>query len=86
VKAIDFCHINDIVHRDVKPENLLIHPDSSLKLCDFGFARVEGGGVRKNMILVIAFLVIRDFDGLRSNSMVPVSRASSFLLEVREAC
>jgi cyclin-dependent kinase-like len=28
------------VHRDVKPENLLINSQNVLKICDFGFARV----------------------------------------------
>lgn len=37
--AIQHCHKNGIVHRDVKPENLLVSNDSTLKLCDFGFAR-----------------------------------------------
>lgn len=39
VLAIHWCHVNNIVHRDVKPENLLINNDGTLKLCDFGFAR-----------------------------------------------
>jgi serine/threonine protein kinase len=39
VKAINVCHRNGIVHRDVKPENLLVDNDKALKLCDFGFAR-----------------------------------------------
>jgi cyclin-dependent kinase-like len=39
VKALDFCHENDVIHRDVKPENLLISKKNDLKLCDFGFAR-----------------------------------------------
>ncbi|KAL1123283.1 hypothetical protein AAG570_002369 [Ranatra chinensis] len=33
VRAIDFCHENNIVHRDVKPENVLISNNGILKLC-----------------------------------------------------
>lgn len=39
LKAIHWCHSHDVVHRDVKPENLLISSDDCVKLCDFGFAR-----------------------------------------------
>jgi len=38
-KAMQFIHKQDIVYRDIKPENLLIDPQGTLKLCDFGFAR-----------------------------------------------
>uniref|UniRef100_A0A1B6F466 cyclin-dependent kinase n=1 Tax=Cuerna arida TaxID=1464854 RepID=A0A1B6F466_9HEMI len=39
IRGIDFCHKNNIVHRDVKPENILVSNQGVIKLCDFGFAR-----------------------------------------------
>lgn len=31
-----------VIHRDVKPENILISKRGVVKLCDFGFARAIG--------------------------------------------
>lgn len=39
LRALEFLHSHDIIHRDVKPENLLIRSNGLLKVCDFGFAR-----------------------------------------------
>ena len=39
LKALKFLHENKIMHRDVKPENLLVSRHGVIKLCDFGFAR-----------------------------------------------
>lgn len=35
-RAVNACHLNDIVHADVKPANVLIASDGTLKLGDFG--------------------------------------------------
>jgi len=37
--GISFCHIHRVLHRDLKPQNLLIDSKGLLKLADFGLAR-----------------------------------------------
>ncbi|XVF75639.1 hypothetical protein PTKIN_Ptkin13bG0203400 [Pterospermum kingtungense] len=39
VRALHYLHSNRIIHRDMKPQNILIAAGSVVKLCDFGFAR-----------------------------------------------
>jgi len=38
-RAVWFCHENYVLHRDIKPNNLLIAADGEIKLADFGLAR-----------------------------------------------
>lgn len=46
IRGIAHCHSRRILHRDLKPQNLLIGQDGSLIIADFGLARAVGIPIR----------------------------------------
>ena len=41
--ALDHAHASGVVHRDVKPANIMIEPSGHVKVMDFGIAKLEAG-------------------------------------------
>lgn len=57
LKGTSFCHENRVLHRDLKPQNLLINRKGELKLGDFGLARAFGVPVNTFSNEVRSYLV-----------------------------
>ncbi len=43
-KALEHAHSRGIIHRDIKPHNIMILKDGSVKVADFGIARITNAG------------------------------------------
>ncbi len=40
-QALTVAHNQDIIHRDIKPQNIMVQPDGNVKVMDFGIARAK---------------------------------------------
>ena len=45
LEALDYSHKNGVVHRDIKPANIILLKDGTVKVADFGIARIESSNL-----------------------------------------
>jgi cyclin-dependent kinase len=53
LNGISFCHYHRVLHRDLKPQNVLINKKKELKIADFGLARTMNIPVRAHSLDVV---------------------------------
>lgn len=42
LSALEYAHSQDVIHRDIKPNNLIVQPNGTVKVMDFGVAKILG--------------------------------------------
>lgn len=52
-QGLSYAHEHNIVHRDVKPSNIMVVRDGHVKITDFGIARMESASVRTQTGMVL---------------------------------
>jgi serine/threonine-protein kinase len=78
-------HAAGIIHRDVKPENVLIAPDGHLKVVDFGLARAltVSSQTRTGLIIgTVAYLAPEQVSGTGADTRTDVYAAGIVLFEL----
>jgi serine/threonine protein kinase len=56
--AVHHAHSRGVVHRDIKPSNLVVLADDTLKVLDFGMAKIVGGDIVESRALSSADMAI----------------------------
>ncbi|GAA2007030.1 hypothetical protein GCM10009719_15730 [Nocardioides kribbensis] len=83
--ALSYAHGRGVVHRDVKPGNVLLAPDGRVKLADFGIARLIGDTVRHTQtgtaVGTAAYLAPEQVRGEELDTSVDVWSLGLVLLE-----
>lgn len=65
--ALDHAHQKDLVHRDVKPHNVILIPEGVAKLMDFGLARMLGGDTEGTVSGTISYIAPEQIMGKTVN-------------------
>lgn len=86
LSALDYAHRQNIVHRDVKPANLLVEANGRVKLTDFGVARIQDSGettrTRGSMVGTLKYMAPEQVQGLTVDARADIFAAGVVLYQL----
>jgi serine/threonine-protein kinase len=82
-EALAFAHERGVVHGDVKPANVLVEPDGSVKLSDFGVARLVDAPAARGLVAgTRAYMAPEALNGAEPDPRMDVYSAAVLLHEL----
>ncbi len=84
LRALDYAHARGVVHRDVKPANLIITDDALVKITDFGIARIESSTLTQtgSVIGTPSYMAPEQFRGETADGRTDVFAAGIVLYQL----
>lgn len=82
--ALGFAHRHGVVHRDIKPGNIVVMPDGRIKIMDFGIARLESSTLTQagTVLGTPSYMSPEQFMGQRVDGRSDLFSAGAILYEL----